>query len=317
MQQNGSKECRGQAVLETRETSQEEHKRHLLRAHSVRVGLEENREESLSNNRFRDDTLPFRALTSATIARSVLPTFLLLSRHNTNNMTGARPCEMVPDHDNSDPQQPLSGEMQSDYQVSASSLLLSLFTRMCPSFLMLQQHNRSNQCDCCFETVNSKKTIQLPGCGHAYCADCLRVMYRMAINNEAHFPPSCCSGAINIDSVKHLLHRPQVKSFERCAAEYGTPELDRRYCADTRCSSFLGRANGGILRCSKCGKLTCDSCRDYAHPGACKEERGRDVYKLDADLERLAVAEGWQRCPSCSRLVALAEGCNHITLVSP
>ncbi|KAG9522266.1 hypothetical protein KCV07_g3104, partial [Aureobasidium melanogenum] len=201
-------------------------------------------------------------------------------------MTGARPSEMVSDHNSSDPQQPLPGEMQFDYQ----------------------QHNRSNQCDCCFETVSSKKTVQLSGCDHRYCADCLRVLCRMAINDEAHFPPSCCSGAINIESVKHLVHRPQVKAFERCAAEYGTPELDRRYCADTRCSSFLGRANGGILRCGKCGNLTCDSCKDYAHPGACKEERGRDIHKLDADLERLAAAEGWQRCPSCSRVIVLGEG---------
>ncbi|KAG9844859.1 hypothetical protein KCU98_g7098, partial [Aureobasidium melanogenum] len=209
-------------------------------------------------------------------------------------MTGVRSREMVPDHDNNEPQQPLSGEMRFDHQ-----------------------HNHSNQCDCCFETVSSKKTVQLPGCGHTYCADCLRVMYRMATSNEAHFPPSCCSGAINIATVKHLLHRPQLKAFERCAAEYGTPVLGRRYCADTRCNSFLGRANGGILRCGKCGNLTCDSCKDYAHPGACKEERGRDIHKLDADLERLAAAEGWQRCPSCSRIIVLGEGCNHITLVSP
>ncbi|KAH0341247.1 hypothetical protein KCU81_g6419, partial [Aureobasidium melanogenum] len=176
-----------------------------------------------------------------------------------------------------------------------------------------QQHNRGTQCDCCFEIVSRKKTVQLPGCGHTYCADCLRVIYRMAINDEAHFPPSCCSGAIKIESVKHLLHSPQIRAFVRCAAEYSTPVLDRRYCADTRCNSFLGRANGGILRCGKCGNLTCDVCKDHAHPGVCKEERGRDVHKLDADLERLAAEEGWQRCPSCSRMVVLSEGCNHIT----
>lgn len=180
---------------------------------------------------------------------------------------------------------------------------------------LLQQHNRNKQCDCCFETFSSKKIVQLPGCGHVYCADCLRVIYRMAINNEANFPPSCCSGAIDIKSVNYLLHRPQIQAFERRALEYNTPETDRRYCADSRCNSFLGRASHGILRCGKCGNLTCDSCKDYAHTGACKEERGRDVHKLDKDLEQLAAAEGWQRCPSCSRVVALSEGCNHITLV--
>lgn len=222
-------------------------------------------------------------------------------------MTGVRSREMVPQHSS-------SGKMPSEYQVSASiSLSLARFAYISKILILLQQHHRSNQCDCCFETVSSKKTVQLPGCGHTYCVDCLRVMYRMVISNEAHFPPSCCSGAIDIKSVKHLLHRPQVKAFERCAAEYSIPMLERRYCADTRCNSFLGRANGGILRCDKCGKMTCDSCKNHAHPGACSEERGRDVHKLDADLERLAAEEGWQRCPSCSRMVVLGEGCNHIT----
>ena len=158
--------------------------------------------------------------------------------HNTCNMTSLQPCKMEPGHDDSGPQALHPGENQRTHPVGASSLLLPFTPRACSGVLMLQQHDRINTCDCCFETVSSKKTVQLPGCGHTYCADCLRVIYRMAIENEADFPPSCCSGAINIESVKHLLHRPQIRAFEKIALEYSTPKLDRRYCADTRCNSF-------------------------------------------------------------------------------
>ena len=141
-------------------------------------------------------------------------------------------------------------------------------------------------------------------------------MFSMAIKDESSFPPTCCSNPINIRTVKHLLHRPQIRAYEKIALEYTTPAIDRRYCADSHCSSFLGRANNDLLRCGKCGNLTCDSCKDYAHSGPCTLERGRDVHKLDADLEKLAAAEGWQRCSSCSRIVDLRDGCNHVTLVS-
>jgi hypothetical protein len=182
--------------------------------------------------------------------------------------------------------------------------------------LTVQQRTHSVKCSCCLEKISTKKTIQLAECSHIYCNACLHIMFRMAIENEANLPPTCCSKAISIQSIKHLLHRPQVAAFEKVALEYTTPETDRRYCADSHCNTFLGRANNGILRCGKCGNLTCNSCKDYAHPGPCKVERGRDINKLDKDLEKLAAAEGWQNCSACSRLVVLSEGCNHITLVS-
>ena len=194
-----------------------------------------------------------------------------------------------------------------------SSMLLVLVSRS----LTVEQRTRVLVCSCCFNIVSRRKAIQLVDkCSHIYCDKCLHTMFRMAINDEASFPPKCCSMTIDLKLVKHLLHRPRIKAYEKVASEYTTPETDRRYCADSHCNSFLGRANNGLLRCGKCGNLTCNSCKDYAHPGPCKVERGRDVEKLDKDPWNLAAAEGWQHCSSCSRLVILVDGCNHITLVS-
>lgn len=157
--------------------------------------------------------------------------------------------------------------------------------------------------------------MKLPDCDHVYCADCICTMFNMVTRDESSFPPKCCSNPINITTIHHFLHRPQITAYNKRAAEFRICEKNRRYCADTSCNSFLGRANNGILRCGRCGQLTCDTCKSYAHLGPCKDQ-GRDVERLDADFKDLALAEGWQACSACSRTVALTEGCNHITLVS-
>jgi hypothetical protein len=156
--------------------------------------------------------------------------------------------------------------------------------------------------------------VQLSKCGHAYCASCVGNMFDLATHDETFFPPKCCSHSIDITTIHQFLHRPQIKAYNKKAAEFRTPGKCRRYCADTSCSSFLGRANNGILRCDKCGQMTCDICKSYAHTGLCRDQ-GRDLEKLDADFEKLALAEGWKACPACTMTVALTEGCNHITSV--
>jgi hypothetical protein len=156
--------------------------------------------------------------------------------------------------------------------------------------------------------------VQLPNCSHTYCADCTRTMFKMATHDETCFPPSCCSRPIALTTIDQFLHRPQIRTYIKKAAEFVTPGKSRRYCADTSCNSFLGRANNGILRCDDCGQMTCDICKSYAHPGPCKDQ-GRDLEKLDADFGKLALAEHWQACSACSRTVALTKGCNHITSV--
>ena len=154
--------------------------------------------------------------------------------------------------------------------------------------------------------------MHLPDCGHVYCAGCIQTMFSMATRSESNFPSKCCSHLIDITTVHHFLHRPQITAYNKKASEFGTPEQDRHYCADTKYNSFLGRANNGILRCDKCGQLTCDVCKSYAHPGPCRDQ-GRDIEKLDSEFKKLALNEGWQACSACSRTVALTEGCNHIT----
>lgn len=138
-------------------------------------------------------------------------------------------------------------------------------------------------------------------------------MFSNATKNEASFPPKCCGQEISLKEAACCLHRPQIKAFEQSAREFNTPVASRRYCADSKCSSFLGRGNRDILRCNRCTNLTCNGCLRYAHPGQCSVDHEPKHLEL---LGKLAKEEGWQQCSACERFLDKSAGCNHITSVT-
>lgn len=174
------------------------------------------------------------------------------------------------------------------------------------------QQKRNIRCDACYESIPVRIALQLTSCKHQYCAKCVSIMFGKATKNEAEFPPSCCSKTISLKDAAPFLHRPQITAYEKSAAHFNTPITDRRYCATQACSSFLGRANNGLLRCDKCYQLTCEICKKHAHTGDCTAEPDHNE-----QLQRLLKEEGWQECSTCGRIVDLRDGCNHITSVVP
>lgn len=48
-------------------------------------------------------------------------------------------------------------------------------------------------------------------------------------------------------------------------------------------------------------------CKQAGHTGDCAEDKA-----MEQTME-LAKKEGWQKCPSCGRMVELNTGCNHMT----
>ncbi|TIA29952.1 hypothetical protein D6C78_09905, partial [Aureobasidium pullulans] len=166
------------------------------------------------------------------------------------------------------------------------------------------------RCDCCYEPVSLKGSLCLSTCKHTYCPGCVSIMFSNATKNEASFPPKCCGQEISLKEAACCLHRPQIKSFEQSAWEFNTPVASRRYCANSKCSSFLGRGNRDILRCNRCTNLTCNGCLRYAHPGQCSVDHEPKHLEL---LGKLAKEKGWQQCSACERFLDKSAGCNHIT----
>ena len=144
---------------------------------------------------------------------------------------------------------------------------------------------------------------------HTYCRDCLATMFRLAIENESLFPPSCDGQEIAIDTICHLLLPDLVEEYLSKSLEFKTKY--RTYCHDQSCSTFIPPAQitGLSGACLKCHKTTCTLCKSSAHSGECSSD------EASRQLKETAENEQWQKCYMCEQIVQLERGCNHITYV--
>ncbi|KAK3109600.1 hypothetical protein LTR53_016976 [Teratosphaeriaceae sp. CCFEE 6253] len=151
-------------------------------------------------------------------------------------------------------------------------------------------------------------------CGHRMCHDCLKRVFDMSVKDPAHMPPRCCTDDhIPLKHVDKLFDLKFKVLWNRKYQEYHT--RDRIYCPAPKCGewikpSHVHRDSHGrkYAHCPRCKTNVCTLCNNKRH-------RSRDCPE-DPEIAQLvaqAKQEGWQRCFSCSALVELKEGCNHMT----
>lgn len=161
-------------------------------------------------------------------------------------------------------------------------------------------------CLICMEKFNAKDTIQTP-CQHHYCHDCMKRLFVESTKNESLYPPKCCDKDIPLIIANIVLNAQQQMEFTSKGTEFRTK--DRLYCSSKRCSAFIHPTNiyRGVGMCRQCQRQTCVSCKMASHNGSCsKDEDTRAMLKL-------AKKSGWRKCFKCKFMVAIDEGCNHIT----
>ncbi|KAI6158108.1 hypothetical protein BKA82DRAFT_996490 [Pisolithus tinctorius] len=168
---------------------------------------------------------------------------------------------------------------------------------------------------------------------HPYCQPCLAhyIMSKLAPEGNYNgvletvvFPikcPECHQGtweegisdevAERILSEKDMVLWHTQKLFD---------SMEKQYCPNSRCSALLQveeDPNDPIAVCPRCQESICVPCKVlWHHDLTCEEfqdlpenERSPD----DQSILLMAKAKNWRRCPTCSRLVELTYGCNHIT----
>lgn len=150
-------------------------------------------------------------------------------------------------------------------------------------------------------------------CSHRMCHECLRRIFTMSVTDPAHMPPRCCSSEhIPLKHVDKLFGQNFKKTWNRKFQEYTTQ--NRIYCPARGCGDWIkpshitvehGRKVG---KCKRCNTRVCCTCNNKMHTS-------RECPKDPATREFIEIAKqkGWQRCYSCSAMVELKEGCNHMT----
>jgi hypothetical protein len=159
-------------------------------------------------------------------------------------------------------------------------------------------HRRVNSCFVCHCQIEGIE-IQTP-CGHYFDEECIVNQFEVSIRDEALFPPSCCGLNISLAAVRSHLPIDLVELFPEKEREFSTKR--RVYCANCRCSRFLGpRSEDGAcfyFTCPSphCNMRTCGRCagKIVGASHTCKK-----ADKLERAAISLSKSQGWVVCPGC------------------
>lgn len=167
---------------------------------------------------------------------------------------------------------------------------------------------------------------------HSYCQPCLVQYIRSKIAPDGDysgiidvtvFPikcPECPEDTwpegISDDIAQRILNEKDMLLWH---SQKLLDSIERHYCPNVRCSALVQiheDPNEPMAICPVCQELMCVPCNaTWHHDLSCEEfqalpedERSPD----DQSVLIMAKAQNWRRCPTCSRLVELTFGCNHI-----
>ncbi|KAI0777256.1 hypothetical protein BD413DRAFT_456572, partial [Trametes elegans] len=156
-------------------------------------------------------------------------------------------------------------------------------------------------------------------CGHIYHPECLLQLVDVSMRSPAQYPPRCCRRPIPASLFQPFFSAEQAEAFTAFQKERSTSR--RVYCANPRCSLFLGprekRTPVRIYTCPApaCGTSTCARCRAAVDAATAASPAGH-VCTHDAGHRaalQLGSRLGWTRCPECEQLIERSAGCAHMT----
>ncbi|KAF4762177.1 hypothetical protein N7455_001495 [Penicillium solitum] len=160
------------------------------------------------------------------------------------------------------------------------------------------------ECVACSESYPESSMIR-NSCSHVYCQGCVTHLLRNSLADESLFPPRCCRLPLPLEAARGIIDADLWARFEEKKIEHR--DKHRTYCSDPACSRYIlpSHVRDTIGTCRVCNRQTCTLCKKITHQGECVDDR--------IEVLKLGKAKGWQRCLSCSHLVELRSGCNHIT----
>ncbi|KAG1819232.1 uncharacterized protein BJ212DRAFT_1268100 [Suillus subaureus] len=179
-------------------------------------------------------------------------------------------------------------------------------------------------CPICYDNVSSPLRL---GCGHIYCAPCMRHFLTSALDS-GQFPLTCmgdetqCKVPIPIPTIQQFL--PQT-SFNRLLEVVFNAHISRhpqefKYCKTPDCNQIYRSTDPNttvVGQCPSCFSNICTSCHDDVHDGMNCAENKRQTGRVAEERETeawLAAHDGRvKKCPTCQALIEKVDGCNHMT----
>jgi IBR domain, a half RING-finger domain len=163
--------------------------------------------------------------------------------------------------------------------------------------------------------IPTKDLVRLV-CGHLWDRECLLARIELALRWEGNWPARCCEkiDEAEMQALAPLVGESIVRRYLDKDEEMETPRDKRIYCANPRCSAFIGEQGRRIHldSCLNCNTSTCLAC---GQTGQLHEHDECPSDRTIVSHEELISAGKLQQCPGCPEVVELRDACNHITLV--
>ncbi len=176
------------------------------------------------------------------------------------------------------------------------------------------QENTGEQLQNCISCGTPIRELRQLSCGHLWGRSCLLARIELALRWEGDWGAQCCEKINDVEmrSLAPFVGESIVQRYLDKYDEMETPRDQRIYCANSRCSAFLGQRGTGVHldSCLKCDTSTCLACGNVGQlhdHDQCPSER---TIVSHEELVRLGKL---QQCPGCPEVVELREACNHIT----
>ena len=164
-------------------------------------------------------------------------------------------------------------------------------------------------CKICYEREKDgrkAKMIQIEGCGHNWCEECIVKCTKFEAE-KGQYPPRCEDNDVPVCTVR-LGGKEFFLEISELITKHAVP--DPIYCSDPSCATYLRPDQivfeRKIALCARCTRATCIECKRKFHEGDCDPD---DI----AALIIFAKENRLQQCGSCARFIDRNGGCIHIS----
>eukprot|EP01102_Stenamoeba_stenopodia_P020034 TRINITY_DN7686_c0_g1_i1.p1 TRINITY_DN7686_c0_g1~~TRINITY_DN7686_c0_g1_i1.p1 ORF type:complete len:388 (-),score=60.11 TRINITY_DN7686_c0_g1_i1:102-1265(-) len=170
------------------------------------------------------------------------------------------------------------------------------------------------ECPICLESIDISWTVELVGCGHRLCGNCLRESIKQAMIQNSSLPAcpmyQCGCRLSNLELQQHT-PKEVLLALDR---QYIYQKLEAFVCPGT-CGLMVFAEKElpcNKLSCPKCSQDICGQCHSKFHDGSCRTTTVVNLaeYLLEANTE---FSESWTSCPLCRNAIFRESGCAHMT----
>ncbi|KAG7554501.1 Zinc finger RING-type [Arabidopsis suecica] len=186
-------------------------------------------------------------------------------------------------------------------------------------------------CPLCYEHVPSDEKLEVPGCFHRFCVDCIKKQAEVALElvKPVNCPSLGCNSELQREDCEGLLEPKQLDLMTKYKKASMIKGSERVYCPT--CDNVMAKPNlieytksffvdaelSGARKCTECGYCFCGKCKAGWHYGMTCDEfvKSESIETSSEDeecYEALAKSLGWKRCGNCKLMIAHDGGCNRI-----